>query len=229
MLIRGKTLKEVEDYFVNDGSFISLVLIKETEEGAVYRLKYHEERYSRRSYNYEPIEETTWLVVDGNMVRSSHPMKRIAMARIGIVNERKIRKKVIRDQAAYDFDMQVCKDASAAGDIGGWCGIRAFCNVTQTPFAEGREKCAKYGWNRSGMYTYKLIQLLKDEGYIVEDVTGKIREHSKTIKSFEEQGWRETYLIHVSSHFVSSVSGTITDYTYGKKKIIKGAWRISKK
>jgi hypothetical protein len=132
MLIRGKTLKEVTDYFVNDGSFISLVLIKETDDGSVYRLKYHEERYCQRSWNNETFEETTWLVVDGDMVRSSHPMKRIAMARIGIVNERKIRKKVIR-------------------------------------------------------------------------------------------------LIHVSGHFVSSVRGTITDFTYGRKMIIKGAWRISKK
>lgn len=229
MLMVGKTLNEIKEYFVSDDTFVGIKFIKENGNGAVFRLKYLEERYSPHSWTNKMYEEAAWLVVVDDIVKSAHHMKRIALARIGIYPERKIRKRIIRDQKAHEFDMQICKDASEAGNIGGWCGIRAYCNVTNTPFKEGLEKCSKYGWSRGGMYSNKLIQLLKDEEFAVEEVTDKIRKHAKTIKTFEEQGWRDTFLILVSGHFVSSVRGTITDHTYGKKRIIKRVWKISKK
>lgn len=230
MLIRGKTLEEVEAYFIHksDGP-VTLKHIADNEGKSVYRLQYHEIRYSQRTWSNKNYLETSWLIVRGDMVEWSVDKKRIAMHRIGIVKAPKP-ERVIRDQEAYDFDQQLCKDAREFGKPGGWCGVRAFCNLTKSSFAKGKVICAEHGWTASrGMRTRALIDALEKEGYVCERVTDKIRKHSKTIKTFEREGWRENYLLHTHDHFVSSVNGVITDWTAGRNHVITGAWKVYKK
>lgn len=228
MIIPGKTLNEVIEYFKKDDSFVSLKLMVENEQGAVYRLKYLDEVYIQSYWENRTREQTSWLVVQNDMMQCSFSQYRVAKSRIGIESAPRRAKPIVRCEDAKAFDEQLCRDAREFGDKAN-CGIRAYCNLTKTPYAEGRELCKKYGWDHSGMYTHDLLRLLKDQGWIIEDKTQYIREHAKTIKSFEKQGFRENYLIHVHRHFVSSVNGTITDWSAGQRKIITDAWRVSKK
>ena len=237
MYLTHKTIEEITEALLKESKqysdlHFSTVLFKEmvsTDSGTVVRLSYEEDRWVGSGWCSESkrCKITHWLVMQAGVCTSVQNQYKFAKRRIGITVAPRRTEKIIRCKDAYEFDQQVCIDAKASGDDG-YCGIRAYANITHTPYAESKKLCAEYGWTNAGMYTHKLLKLLKDQGYIVEDKTEYIREHAKTIKSFEKIGFRETYLIHVSSHFVSSVGGTITDYTHGSKKIIKHAYRITK-
>lgn len=236
MAFIGKNIQEIRVYINNESLEYGLIKydsvnfkdIAKNEYGKVVRLKYDEYIWSMTRAEYEYRTITHWLVMKNDVVKSVYSMKRTALTKINIIKKPVMRQRVVRDNDAFEFDKQICKDADEYGEKGGWCGIRAFCNITKTSFIHGREKCKKYGWTHHGMYTSKLIELLRDEGYTVTRVTSEIREHCKTVKTFEKHGWDGVYLILVKGHFVSSVNGTITDYSYGMNLQLRGVWRITK-
>lgn len=230
MFVTGKTLIEVKAGLEQDQCRdITTKLMVENENGSVVRLKYKEDYYSDRSWRTETHECTTWIIVKDDICQGSFEKYRLAKTRIGIRQEKtRFPKRIIRNEDALEFYLNI-RDAARASSDRAYCGIIAYCNLTHSSYEEGRKLCSKYGWDHKGMRTCELLLLLRDQGYEVLERREQIRQHAKTIKSFEEQGFRENYLILINGHFASSINGTLTDHTHGKKCIIKDVWEVTKK
>jgi len=228
MNVRGKTLEEIKETILSwDPNSNPTFKEKVSNEGlTVVLYTYEYISYSQKHWKNITYKEKQYLIImDGKVhwIRNKYKNAKLA---IGILPKPKVPRE-IRCQKSYDYDHQIVKQSRAFCDLGGHCSVRTLANIAHITFAEARSICIEYGYDKNGMSEYKIKQMIKDYGIKLEDLTNKVRQTARTVKTFERQNFPGKWVIFVRGHVLASINGVITDWSAERNLHIEGAYKVA--
>lgn len=107
------------------------------------------------------------------------------------------------------------------------CTVKALAIAAEISYSKAHAILKNRGRkNRQGFKTEIVIEELLGMGKAVKEVTQLIVGSIKTVRAFQERGFKDKYLIRVEGHVLCSKDGQIHDWTNGRCHRIKNVWRV---